>query len=207
MCKYILKTGNQCKLSPKKELCHIHEKNTNSSSGMSSSGMSFSGRSKEQEVKDACLIITLHQKIDILTKIRTTQSDLIKNNKKVYDELYDQHNLLLIFVDKINQQYSAAQDKVRNAKNEIKNLNKTIEKKNNTIATQACYADQMSSNLLDMQNKVDFYKIDYDKYQVIKEYEMEKKRLINNGIDIYNYYNDDFHNKRFNRNLVAHLAC
>ena len=183
MCKYILKTGNQCKKSPKKDLCHIHSSQ------------------QAQEFKDTCLIITLNQKIDILTKISTTQSDLIKNNKKAYDELYDQHiknidehNLLLTFAEKMNQQLT-------NAKNEIKNLNKTIEKKNNVIADLLREVSNIKKKKQEMEE-------DFNNYQIIKNFEKKKAELINQNIDIYNVNDQDFHNMRWLRNQLAHpILC
>jgi len=68
-------------------------------------------------------------------------------------------------------------------KQEIKNLN-------NTISLQV--------------KKIEAMKEDYNNYQIIKQYEKEKNELINKGIDIYNYYNDDFHEKRYQRNVLAH---
>jgi predicted nucleic acid-binding Zn-ribbon protein len=115
---------------------------------------------------------------------------LIKINKKEYDILYDQHiknidqhNVLLTFVDKINQQNT-------NAKNEIKNLNKTVLKKSDTQKQ--------------LQKSIDSMQKDYDNYQIIKQYEKEKSELITKGIDIYNHYDDEFHNKRYQRNQLAH---
>ena len=170
MCNFQITPTRQCKISPKKDLCHIHQKKSTL-------------RNKDEELKDACLIITLNQKIDIL-------SDLIKINKKEYDILYDQHiknidqhNVLLTFVEKINQQNT-------NAKNEIKNLNKTVLKKSDTQKQ--------------LQKSIDSMQKDYDNYQIIKQYEKEKSELITNGIDIYNHYDDEFHNKRYQRNQLAH---
>lgn len=203
MCKYILKNGKQCKKAIGKDLCHIHI------------AKQVQQAQKAQEVKDACLIITLHhdlrsaqQKIDILTKISKTQSDLINTNKKIYDELHeqhikniDEHNVLLTLANKMNQQCT-------NAKNEIKNLNTSLRRQSQTI--EKTVKDLRSKNnvindlLLETHN-LQAMRSDYDKYQVIKEFELEKKKLIDSGIDIYNYYDNDFHTKRFNRNKYAHL--
>jgi hypothetical protein len=75
-------------------------------------------------------------------------------------------------------------------KQEIKNLNNTINKitKLANSRLEACEA----------------MKEDYNNYQIIKQYEKEKNELINKGIDIYNYYNNDFHEKRYQRNVLAH---
>jgi len=75
-------------------------------------------------------------------------------------------------------------------KQEIKNLNNTLRVSSETINSQV--------------KKIDSMQKDYDNYQIIKQYEKKKNELINKGIDIYNYYDDEFHNKRYQRNQLAH---
>ena len=132
MCKYILKSGNQCKLSPKIVYCHIHSKIV---------------------IKD-------------------------------------------------------------NLKKEIINLNKTIEKKVNKIK-------ELENNLEFFKNEVNElhldktklaclvnkYKEDYNKYQIIKQYEILKNKLININPNsspykiLTDYYYSDIIQKTFNKHI------
>lgn len=122
MCKYILKSGNQCKLSPKIVYCHIHSKIV---------------------IKD-------------------------------------------------------------NLKKEIINLNKTIEKKVNKIKELENNLEFFKSEVNELHNK---YRDDYNKYQIIKQYELLKNELININPKsspykiLSDYYYSDIIKKKFNKNI------
>lgn len=84
-----------------------------------------------------------------------------------------------------------------NQKVELTNLYKTIEKKNKALR-------EKEEHILKLQNTINTMKDDYDSYQYIIKYERNKQELINKGVNIYNYYNDEFHKNRQIRNVLAH---
>lgn len=90
-------------------------------------------------------------------------------------------------------------DLLTKKQNEITNLNKSLEKKSEIIKT---LLKEISNQRLINNNM----KEDYNNYQIIKEYEKQKNDLIMKGINIYNYNDQDFHNKRQLRNYLAHAV-
>jgi len=195
MCNFQCATG-KCKISPKKDLCHIHNK-------------------KNKEISLAYEMINLSHKKDILSEIINKQNEQIKGNQVNYDKLYNQH---IKNVDDHNKLISMTanfakyhdQDKI-----EIKNLNKTIEKKVILIKElRKTHQDIINNHLIENEfNRRELeeanYKIkqmqeDYDKYQIIKNFDKKKSDLIKQNVDIYNINDDDFHNQRYHRNLLAH---
>lgn len=101
---------------------------------------------------------------------------------KIFD-IEDNNIKLVKKIDKLNTF-------IQNQKIEITNLNNRLNIKNKQI-----------KELTDLVNHM---KVDYNNYQLIKQYELKKKNLIKNGIDIYNYNNTEFHNFRKHRNQLAH---
>ena len=91
-----------------------------------------------------------------------------------------------------------------NLKKEIINLNKTIEKKTNQIR-------ELNNNLeffkLELNKIYEKYKKDYDKYQIIKQYEILKNELININPKsspykiLTDYYYKDIIKQKFNKNI------
>jgi hypothetical protein len=95
--------------------------------------------------------------------------------------------------------------------NEIKNLNKVIEKKRIQYEKILELKQDDINELLieneELKNIIKQLEQDAKNYKIIKEFEKEKQELINKGIDIYNYQNNEWHQKRFLRNLTAHPKC
>ena len=93
---------------------------------------------------------------------------------------------------------------VDNLKKEIKNLNKTIQKKNIQIT-------ELNNNLEFFKNEVNIiqkkYEEDYNKYQIIKQYEILKNQLININPKsspykiLTDYYYKDIIKKKFNKDI------
>jgi len=91
-----------------------------------------------------------------------------------------------------------------NLKKEIINLNKTIEKKTNQIK-------ELNNNLeffkLELNKIYETYKTDYDKYQIIKQYEILKNELININPKstpykiLTDYFYKDIIKQKFNKNI------
>ena len=91
-----------------------------------------------------------------------------------------------------------------NLKKEIINLNKTIEKKVDKIK-------ELEQNLEFFKNEVNElhkkYKKDYDKYQIIKQYEILKNELININPQsspykiLTDYYYKDIIKQKFNKDI------
>lgn len=91
-----------------------------------------------------------------------------------------------------------------NQKVELTNLYKTIEKKNKILKDKEEHILKLQNELESAKNTINTMKDDYDSYQYIIKYERNKQELINKGINIYNYYNDEFHKNRQIRNVLAH---
>ena len=90
--------------------------------------------------------------------------------------------------------------------NEIINLNKSLEKKSEIIKELYKEISTYKIKLFSLQEDNNIMKKDYENYQIIKEYENQKNKLILKGIDIYNYDDKEFHNKRYLRNYLAHAV-
>ncbi len=131
----------------------------------------------------------------------------IKSGHKLYCHIHEKyitvHNLKNCLLEKdLN---------LSHAKNEIKNLNKSIEKKVSMIKIKSKEIDRLNSdkkNLLAIIDRINQSKlnmqIDYNKYQLIKSFEIKRKQLIDSGIDIYSYNDYNFHQERLKRNRLAH---
>lgn len=87
-----------------------------------------------------------------------------------------------------------------NLKKEIVNLNKTIEKKVNKIK-------ELEQNLEFFKNEVNKLQTDYERYQIIKKYEILKNELININPNstpykiLTDYYYKDIIKKKFNKDI------
>ncbi len=173
MCHAITKKGRICIKSSIKnsKFCHIHQPKLN-----------------------PLQIINLYSKEEELNNI-------IIKNKLNYDKLYkqhiinvDDHNKLLKTFN-ITKEVCLRQDKTKdNLKQEIKNLNKTIEKKNLEFKKLQNEFNKFKSNNKDK----------LDLINTVQQYELKKKELENQNIDIL-YYNDaEFQKARIQRNVLIH---
>jgi vacuolar-type H+-ATPase subunit I/STV1 len=110
--------------------------------------------------------------------------------------------------------------------NEIKNLNKVINNKRlqyeklleikqdminelsaslSELTVRGVIENEMKDReIQELKNRIKQLEQDAKNYKIIKQFEKEKQELINKGIDIYNYQNDEWHQRRQQRNLVAH---
>lgn len=102
--------------------------------------------------------------------------------------------------------YAVQKDLLTKKQNEIINLNKSLEKKSDIIKELYKEISIYKIKLFSLQEDNNNMKEDYNNYQIIKEYEKQKNDLILKGINIYNYNNTDFHNKRHLRNHLAHAV-
>lgn len=104
---------------------------------------------------------------------------------------------------------------LEHAKSEIRNLNKSIQKKASLHKKQINLKEEIIVQLKAKQDKlmevinnstkaIHRMREDYNKYQKIKSFERKRQELIDNGIDIYNYYDYKFHQERLLRNKLAH---
>jgi hypothetical protein len=115
----------------------------------------------EFNVQSALQIINLHEKENEYVRVIQKLNELIDEHKAIYDKLYQQHLQNVEEHNKLIEAFDLAkevcihQDKMRNNfKKEIKNLNKTIEKKNQII------------------NKM---QEDYNNFQIIKNMRKQNK--------------------------------
>lgn len=104
---------------------------------------------------------------------------------------------------------------LKHAKNEIRNLNKSIQKKTSLhqkqinlrediIVQLKAKQDELIEIITNSTKTIHRMQEDYNKYQMIKSFERKRQELIDNGIDIYNYNDYKFHQERLLRNKLAH---
>lgn len=181
MCNYMITESRQCKLSKNSKFCHIHKPKLN-----------------------PLQIIDLYAKQDEHIKVINTLNSIIEKNKKNYDILYKEHeknikesNLLLKTFNITKEICLKQDDKIIKLKTEIKNLNKTIEKKVNIIKDK-------DNEIKNLEKFKETNKVKLELLNKIKEYELVKQELLNKNINIY-YHNDPvFHEKRKIRNEIVH---
>lgn len=192
MCNHIKSNGEKCKKKSKTDFCHMHQV-----SKKEIILQNIINAQKQSSLEEANKYIMLANKYnDLLTKAN--------NNVKIHKELEDRHDRLIIIYKKTEQDLiDAVEVNIKNeklynvTKNEVKNMNKTLEKKALIIK----YKEEEIKALIKSKNELEE---DANNYRIIKEYEKEKQELINKGIDIYNYQNEEWHQKRFLRNQLSH---
>lgn len=194
MCNHIKANGEKCKKKSKADFCHMHQV-----SKREIILQNIINLQKQSSLEEANKYIILANKYnDLLTKAN--------NNVKIHKELKDKHDELIDIYKRTEQDLiDAVEVNIKNeklynvTKNEVKNMNKTLEKKALIIK----YKDEEIKVL--MKAKAELEK-DANNYRIIIEYEKEKQELINKGIDIYNYeYNNpEFYKLRLRRNQLSH---
>ena len=187
MCSHIKANGEKCKKKSKEEYCHIHENKI----------------SKREKILQDIVKLQQQQNIKHEEEIKLIAT-VNKKNGKLYEDLLKKYNDLVdVYKNTEKDLINAYEVNIKNSKlfdvtkNEVKNINKTLEKKVLIIK----YKDEEIKALMKVNKELEE---DAKNYKIIKEYELEKQELINKGIDIYNYKNEEWHQKRFNRNLIAH---
>lgn len=185
MCNHIKTNGEKCKKKSKTDFCHMHQPSK----------------------KEVILNKILKSQKEEYNKLEEKLNKLIigyKHNEKVYKDLADRHDeLIKIYKETEENLNEAVEVNIKNerlynaTKNEVKNMNKTLEKKALIIK----YKDEEIKALIKAKAELEE---DAKNYQIIKQFEKEKQELINKGIDIYNYQNEEWHQKRYYRNLAAH---
>ena len=196
MCKSILKNGRLCRINSKSEYCYHHKLND-----IKKINNDLLEKTKTIEELNKTIINVRNRYNSLIINfkiLKTDNEDLTIKNFQLKDEI-DQ-------LENINTNLKI------NLKKEIKNLNKTIEKKVKIIKeTDISYQILNNTNnkqikiINEHKEKIDLYKEDYNKFQIIKQFEKYKKDLINKGINIYKYKNQEYHDLRYQRNICAHI--
>jgi len=192
MCIKILKNGLKCKIKCKKseesektnQYCHIH-KNKIQEEGL--------------EIKNNKL--NNHNTI-LLIEIVLYKNEIINLKKEIIN--------LNKTVEKKNNNISS------------KNTQLDIFKKNNNELSKKLieskeFADihikKFKSKLINKENilmkyfnEIETMKEDYDKFQIIKKFEIYKYNLIKKGINVRKYDNYEYNKLRYERNYIVHLA-
>lgn len=112
MCNHIVLGIRKCLKSPKKDFCHMHMPQ------------------KISQVENLIEILNLKTSENKLIEDLKTVNSFIKTQKKAYNDLYSQHE------KNVNEHNSCVNDWKKDMdrlKQEVKGLNKTIEKKNQII--------------------------------------------------------------------------
>lgn len=117
-----------------------------------------------------------------------------------------QQNEILInkFIEKLklnNTDYKNLFNSHEKQSNEIKNLNKTIQLKTFKNRDNKM---KLLSKINKLENENNEMREYYNNYKIILEYENTRQNLIINNIDIYTYNDNEFHELRKKRNLLAH---
>lgn len=199
MCNYIKANGETCKKKSKTDFCHLHQP-----SKKEIILQNIINAQKKSSLEEANKFIQLEEKYNKVIMA-------YKHNQDVYKDLADRHDKLIkIYKETEDNLNEAVEVNIKNEKlyntclracelrsNEVKNINKTLEKKALIIK----YKDEEIKALMKAKAELEE---DANNYRIITEYEKEKQELINKGIDIYNYQNDEWHQRRQHRNLVAH---
>ena len=193
MCNHIKANGEKCKNKSKvtsQEYCHIHENKI----------------SKREKILQDIVKLQQQQNIKHEEEIKLIAT-VNKRNGKLYEDLLKKYNDLVdVYKSTEEDLIEAHEPNIKNSKlfdvtkNEVKNLNKTLEKKVLIIK----YKDEEIKALMKVNKELEE---DAKNYKIIKEYELEKQELINKGIDIYNYKNEEWHQKRYLRNQLSHPKC
>jgi len=137
-----------------------------------------------------------------------------KSNQSDFIKIID----LEIKNDNLEKKISKMSKVQENAKLELTNLYKTIEKKNRGLKEkdEALLKEQTkSASLLDeisklkftlkqQTNKINNMTEDFNNFQVIKKYEKTKQELLKKNIDILSFKNPQFHKLRLDRNYIVH---
>jgi hypothetical protein len=222
MCNHIKANGEKCKKKSKYEYCHIHDNKISK---------------REKILQD---IVKLQQKQNFQHEEEMKLIKIVNiRNCKLYEDLLKKSNDLVDIYKSTEQDLIEAHEvNIKNeklfdvTKNEVKNLNKTLEKKvliiksqgveiedlkaqlkttlwvsqqkNETLLKEQVKSATLLKELKQKDNKIQELEEDATNYKFIKEYELEKQELINKGVNIYNYYNDEFHKNRQIRNVLAH---
>ena len=198
MCNHIKANGEKCKKKSKDDYCYMHK----SSYSFDDSKrliilQNIINAQKQSSLEEANKYIRLLNKHNNLVKISNNNVEIHKNLEERHDkliELYARVEKDLIEAINVN----IKNEKLYNAtKNEVKNMNKTLEKKALIIK----YKEEEINVLMKINKELEEHA---KNYKFIKEFEKEKQDLINKGINIYNYQNNEWHQKRYLRNNLAH---
>lgn len=110
--------------------------------------------------------------------------------------------------DKLNDKIKKKNIQINQLETIIKNLKEEIKQKNITVNSVKESNEKIKNNLLSEINALknlnkSMYE-DYNDYQIVKNYERLKNKLINNNVDLKKYHDNDFHELRFKRNFIVH---
>lgn len=121
------------------------------------------------------------------------QNEIKNLNKVINNKRIQYEKILQLKQDYINQLLIESEIKesyIKSQRFEIEDLKSQLE------------TARWANHELNNQNQE--LKDDATKYQIIKEYEKYKNDLILKGVNIYNYNNNEFQNRRHYRNRIAH---
>jgi len=167
MCNHIKTNGEKCKNKSKSEFCHMHK--TIQISKREGILQSIVKLQQQQIAK-------LEEELKIFKIVN-------KKNGELHEDLVNKYN-------ETDKDLKEACEIIKLTKNEVKNLNKTLEKK--------------SIMIKELTSKINILEVDANNYKIIKEFEKEKQELIKQGINIYDYKDEKFHEKRWRRNELSH---
>jgi len=193
MCEFIKKDGIVCQIISKSKYCHIHRNLIN-----------VKVIREEKEKKE-----------------RLTNEELMKKNKNLKNEVTylnkalenksDKHKKEL--TNEINR-YEILLELKEREMNELlehyNNLNKLYDQTNIKLKNQINNNDKLKKEIKKLNKNINEMEEDYNNYQIIREYEKEKKKLTKlgyNSDEILTYQDTKFQKLRVKRNYVAHIEA
>lgn len=128
---------------------------------------------------------------------------------------------------KENKEILDKDDKINKFKNEIKNLNRTLENKAINHKKELKNIENRYEILLELKRRelnemidilnqkeeiiknniqlIKHYRKDYNNFQIVREYEKKKEDLFKKNINVLSYNNKEFQDLRTKRNYIVHV--
>ena len=110
--------------------------------------------------------------------------------------------------DKLNDKIKKKNIQINQLEAIIKNLKEEIKQKNIIVNSSKESNEKVKNELLSeitaLKNLNKSMYEDYNDYQIVKNYERLKNKLINDNVDLKKYHDNEFHELRFKRNFIVH---
>jgi len=169
----------ECLISPNKEICHIHK--------------NMKPKVVQNEFLDALKIIDLENKNDKLEKKISKMIKFQDNQKVELTNLYKT-------IEKKNKLLKEKDEYISNQRLQLEAIKNTQAK----AVIRPSDENDYNQEILNLKKKINNMKEDYNNFQIVKEYEKTKHKLLKKNIDIYNFNNSQFHKLRLDRNYIVH---
>jgi hypothetical protein len=194
MCEFIKKDGNICQINSKNnKYCHIHKNLIN-----------VNQIKEEKEKKDILtneLLLKQNKnlKLEIANLNKTLENKSNKHKRELINES-NRYEILLELKERDNNELLE----------HYNTLNTFYEEVNNRLKNQININEQLKKEIKKLNKHINEITVDYNNYQVLREYEREKKKLAKQGYnsdEILAYNDVKFQKLRTKRNYIAHIEA